>query len=70
MQTILFPILKSLYSLIHFSSLVCFLNNIVVLITQSYLSAAQTSSSLKWLDTCMSTSTMPTFITEALCLVT
>ena len=35
-------------------------------ITQSYLSTAQASSSFKWLNTHTSTSTTPTFITEAL----
>ena len=51
--------------LVPFSSLVLklFLNNIVVLITKSYLSAAQASSSFKWLDMHMSTSTMPIFKT-------
>ena len=48
----------------------CFLNNIIVLIAQSRLSAAKASSSFKWFDTRTSTSTTPTFITEALRLVT
>ena len=38
----------------------------MILITRSRLSAAQTSSSFKWLETHTSTSTMPTFKTEAL----
>ena len=42
----------------------------IVLITQSRLSIAQVSSSFKWLDTCTSTSTTPTLITEALHRVT
>ena len=52
----------------YFSSLVLllFLNNIIVLITRSHLSIAQVSSSFKWLDTRMFTSTTPALITEAL----
>ena len=36
----------------------------------SHLFTAQTSSFFKWLDMCTSTSTTPTFVTEALRLVT
>ena len=57
-----------------FSSLVLlytvFLNNNIVLIIQSSLSTAQASTSFTWLDIRTSASTTPTFITEALCLVT
>ena len=60
--------LKRLYSLVYLAPWYsyCFLNNIIVLITQSRLSIAQISSSFKWLDTRTSTSTTPTLITEAL----
>ena len=39
----------------------------IVLITCSRLSAAQASTSFKWLNMHTSMSTMATFITEALC---
>ena len=55
-----------------FSSLVLllFLNNIIVLITQSRSSIAQISSSFKWLDMYTSMSNTPTLIAEALRRVT
>ena len=43
---------------------------LIVLITRSYLSVVQASSSFKWLDTCTSTSTMPIFKADMLRLVT
>ena len=54
--------LKRLYSLVLLAPWYsyCFLNNIIVLITQSHLSIAQISSSFKWLDMHTSTSTTPT----------
>ena len=46
-------------------------NNIIVLITQSYLSATQASTSFKWLDMCTYLHVNRAhLITEALCLVT
>ena len=46
------------------------LNNITLLITRSRLSVAQASPSFILLDTCVPTHATPTYITEALCLVT
>ena len=46
------------------------LNNIILLITRSHLSVAQASSPFNRLDTCTPMHATPTFITEALCLVT
>ena len=46
------------------------LNNIILLLTQSRLSITQASSSFNRLDTFTPTHATPTFITEALCLVT
>ena len=64
--------LKQLYYLVPFSFLILLLllHHIIVLTTRSHLSAAQASPSFKWLDTRTSMSTTPTFITEALCLIT
>ena len=45
-------------------------NNILLLITHSHLSITQVSSSFERLDTCTFTYASPTFITEALRLVT
>ena len=42
----------------------------IILITRRRLSTAKASSSFKWLNTCTSMSITPTFITEALCLIT
>ena len=46
------------------------LNNIILLITWSRLSVAQASSTFNRLDACTPTHATPTFITEALRLVT
>ena len=46
------------------------LNNILLLTTQSYLSAAQDSSFLKCLDMHTFVYATPTFVSEAFCLVT
>ena len=60
--------LKRLYSLVFSGTTV--LNNILLLIARSLLSISQASSSFKRLDTRTFTYTTPTFITEALRLVT
>ena len=43
------------------------MSTIIVFITRRHLSAAQASSSFKWLNTCTSTPTMLIFKTEVLC---
>ena len=60
--------LKRLYSLVFSGTTV--LNNILLLITHSFLSMTQASSSFKRLDTRKVTYVTPTFITEMLRLVT
>ena len=60
--------LKQLYSLV-FSGITV-LNNILLLINHSHLSITQTSSSFKRLDMHTFMYATPTFITEALHLVT
>ena len=59
-------------ALVSFNSKVVllFLNNIIVLINRSYLSAAQASYSFQWLDMHTSMLTTPIFKAEAICLVT
>ena len=60
-----------MYILVSFSSLVHTLTVFyIILITHNYLSAAQASSSFKWLDMHKLMSNTPTLMTEALHLVT
>ena len=56
--------------LISYALFITVLNNILLLTTRSRLSIAQASSSFKLFDTRMFTYAIPTFITEALSLVT
>ena len=55
---------------LQFLSSITVLNNILLPTTRSRLSMAQASSSFKHLDMHTFTYTTPTFITEALCLLT
>ena len=67
MHTILFKF-KTAYSLVLSGTYNCF--KFILPITQSHLSIAQNSFSIKHPDMCTFMYATPTFITEALCLVT